>query len=157
MRVIKPPQPGFSVGPDEVILFAAGSIENGIADNWQARLEKALARFKRLVILNPRQDQWDASCTPNDPRVEKQIEWELDGIELSDIVVVYLDPNTKSAISLMELGIVSVASRKKVFVCCPENFWRYMNVKTVCKRFGIRLFNNEADWLKSIIEYINEM
>ena len=49
-----------------VRIFLAGSIENGLADNWQDRVAKELAeRYNGLdcnvIINNPRRGNWDSS------------------------------------------------------------------------------------------------
>jgi hypothetical protein len=51
----------------------------------------------------------------------------------------YLDPNTKSPISLLELGLH--ATSKKLYVVCPDGFWRKGNVEMVCSVYDIPLFN----------------
>lgn len=52
----------------------------------------------------------------------------------------YLDPNTKSPISLLELGLH--ANSKKLWVVCPDGFWRKGNVEVVCSLYDIPLFNS---------------
>lgn len=50
--IIKPPTP---LTFDKTIksIFLAGSIEMGMAENWQSTLEKELEDYK-VIILNPR-------------------------------------------------------------------------------------------------------
>ena len=55
----------------------------------------------------------------------------------------YLDPKTKSPISLMELGLQ--AGSKKLLVVCPDGFWRKGNVEVVCSIYDIPLFNSLDD------------
>jgi hypothetical protein len=55
-------------------------------------------------------------------------------------VFIYLDPNTKSPISLLELGLV--AERDTAVVCCPDGFWRKGNIEIVCERENIPLFDD---------------
>jgi len=47
----------------------------------------------------------------------------------------YFDPNTKSPISLLELGLH--ANSGKMIVCCPKGFWRKGNVDIVCERYDV--------------------
>ena len=47
----------------------------------------------------------------------------------------YLDPATKSPVSLLELGLH--ARSGKLIVCCPEGFWRKGNVDIVCQHHGV--------------------
>ena len=73
--------------------------------------------------------------------------WELDMLDAADIVVMYLAPDTKSPISLLELGLYARSGKLKVCcpdgfwrICCPEGFWRRGNVEMVCRRYQIPLF-----------------
>lgn len=51
------------------------------------------------------------------------------------VTAMYLDPQTKSPISLLELGLH--AYDDKLIVCCPEGFYRKGNVDIVCETYGI--------------------
>jgi hypothetical protein len=126
-------------------LFLAGSIEMGAAESWQDKFAKAMDRY-HITILNPRRDDWDASWEQSidNPQFNEQVNWELDNITRADFVVFYFDPNTKSPITLMELGWMAAlgktkgyCSTREVFVCCPPGFWRKGNVDIMCKRAGI--------------------
>lgn len=76
----------------------------------------------------------------HNPKFKEQVNWELDALSSADIVVFYFDPNTKSPITLMELGLAA-ASESNVIVCCPDGFWRKGNVEIICDRFDIPLCN----------------
>src|SRR5215510_12567556 len=79
--VRKPPAP-HDIPAGVRAVFLAGSIDQGAADDWQARLTAALVDLD-VVILNPRRDAWDASWRQsiNEPRFREQVEWELDGLQ----------------------------------------------------------------------------
>lgn len=142
--------------PNEVILdteyvniFLAGSIEMGVAEKWQEKVIAALSD-KPIRFLNPRRDDWDSSWSQdinNDEFVE-QVTWELDSLEMAQIVIMYFDPNTKSPISLLELGLH--AKEQKLVVLCPEGFWRKGNVDVVCEYYSI----NQVDTFDELIEFI---
>ena len=119
-----------------VRLFLAGSIEMGAAENWQDRLAKSLSDMDDLVILNPRRDDWDSSWeqTIENPQFFEQVAWELMALEASDVATIYFDPNTKSPITLLELGLF----HQKAVVYCPEGFWRKGNVDIVCRMYDVR-------------------
>src|SRR5688572_177940 len=104
-------------------LFLAGSIEMGLAEGWQERVESALADLD-VVILNPRRDDWDSSWKQSisDPQFRQQVEWELDGLERASLIAVYFVPDTKAPITLLELGLFARSGR--LVVCCPDGFWR---------------------------------
>jgi hypothetical protein len=132
--IYKPPvQPMVAKGPS---VFLAGSIEMGVAEDWQIKLTSALSHLP-ITIFNPRRDKWDASWGQDISNVEfkGQVEWELDQLERSDVIALFFDPDTKSPISLLELGLH--AKTNKLIVCCPTGFWRRGNVQIVCEKYGI--------------------
>lgn len=130
-------------------IFLAGSIDIGVAENWQAKVIEHFST-KDVNILNPRRKDWDASWEQslNSPNFYEQVSWELDMLEESDIIAMYFDPTSKSPISLLELGLY--ASSGKLIVCCPDGFWRKGNIDIVCTRFGIPVFTNYDTWLVEI-------
>lgn len=87
-------------------VFLAGSIEQDIASRWQSVMETMLSDTP-ITILNPRRDAWDASWEQSidSPHFREQVEWELTGMHHADLIAMYFDPNTKSPITLMELGL----------------------------------------------------
>ncbi|MNI74481.1 hypothetical protein D3C73_1305670 [compost metagenome] len=56
-------------------------------------------------------------------------------MEKVDVILLFLDANSKSPISIMELGLF--ADSGKLMVCCEDGFWKKGNVDIVCKRKGI--------------------
>ncbi len=139
--VSKPPYKYIVSGPSpHKKVFLAGSIEQGIAENWQEVIIKAFPF--NVDFLNPRRDHWDSSWEQdlNNPNFYEQVTWEMDMLNAADIIVMYFDPNTKSPISLLELGLHAEDGR--MLVCCPEGFWRKGNVDIVCQRYGIPCFTN---------------
>lgn len=121
---------------DKVSLFTAGSIEMGVAENWQEKLKKELSCIDSLLILNPRRDNWQADWLQDKsfPQFREQVTWELEAQEKSDINVMYFDPKTKSPITLLELGLFA---DHRLIVFCPQDFWRKGNVDLVCERYEI--------------------
>jgi hypothetical protein len=134
---------------DETAIFLGGSIEMGTAEDWQTRLVHEL-EGRNVVLLNPRREQWDASWEQsiNNPLFKEQVTWELDALDKADLVVFYFDPNTKSPITLMELGLI--ASYHNAIVCCPDGFWRKGNVEIVCERFEIELVHTFTELVAAI-------
>jgi hypothetical protein len=113
----------------------------GKAEDWQAELGDWLIT-KNYNIFNPRRKDWDSSWsqTYENPQFSQQVKWELNSLDKSDWVIMYLDPQTKSPISLLELGLF--ANSKKLLVVCPDGFWRKGNVEVVCSLYDIPLFNS---------------
>jgi len=65
----------------------------------------------------------------------------------------YFDPNTKSPITLLELGLFTVVDRvvkQKIIVCCPTGFWRKGNVDVVCRRYGIKQVPNFPSLVRQV-------
>jgi hypothetical protein len=141
MKHVKSPELYYNDNTNIGDVFLGGSIEMGLAEPWQERL---VNEFKDtdLRFLNPRRDDWDSSWVQeaSNPEFSQQVNWELDALEYSDLIVFYFDPNTKSPITLMELGLV--AGCGNVIVCCPDGFWRKGNVEIVCQRYDLTLVNN---------------
>ena len=122
-------------------VFLAGSIEMGVAEDWQTILQKEL-EDSNITIYNPRRDSWDSSWEQREtnPQFNHQVNWEMNKLESADIIFMYFSPETKSPISLLELGLH--ADNDKMIVCCPDGFWRKGNVEIVCSRHRIPLFNS---------------
>lgn len=148
MKIIKPPEK-INYDSNKKYLFLAGSIEMGVAENWQEKVEKKL-KETNWNILNPRRDDWDSSWeqTIENKQFREQVEWELKAQELCDIILMYFDKNTKSPISLLELGLF--AKTGKMMVVCPKGFWRKGNVDIVCARYGLKQFNSISEAINNI-------
>jgi len=130
--------PPKSITLDQPSVFLAGSIEMGKAEQWQQSVTKSLSDLP-ITVLNPRRLDWDPSlkqeidCKP----FKDQVDWELDYLEACDVIALYLQPGTRSPISLMELGLY--AESRKIIVCCPKGFWRKGNVDIICSRYDLKL------------------
>jgi hypothetical protein len=158
-KIYTPPTPIEEHDYINHMVFLAGSIEMDTAENWQTKIADELVKISDLTILNPRRANWDSSWKQSidEPKFLEQVNWELEGIEQADTVLFYFDPNTKSPITLMELGIVSqlIDDDKKVIVCCPEGFWRKGNVDIMCKRYGITQIPTFNAFMNVAIGYLN--
>ena len=150
MIEIKAPNHYYS-DDEHQILFLAGSIEMGKADNWQTRLVEALKKEKDLMILNPRRDDWDSTWVQeiDNPQFRQQVEWELKAQDDADLIVFVFDPNTKSPITLLELGLYANRA-EKILVYCPKGFWRKGNVDIVCRKYKIPMMVSEEDLILTI-------
>ena len=144
MQVIKPNSEN-QVTSYRPSIFLAGSIEMGLAEDWQVRIEKELEQYD-VTVFNPRRDDWDSSWTQeqSNPQFNAQVNWEMNRLEECDIMFMYFSPQTKSPISLLELGAYCNGHRE-VVVCCPDGFWRKGNVDIFCTRRNVPLFDNLED------------
>lgn len=137
------------------IIFLGGSIEMGSASEWQLELIERL-KNEDCIILNPRRKEWDSSWvqSKNNPKFVEQVNWELDGVEMSDIVLICLEPDTKAPVSLLEFGLCVTQQHQEVMVYCPEGYWRKGNVDIVAERYDARLFEDKEALIKKLIETI---
>ena len=128
-------------------IFLAGSIENGLAAYWQRGIVSKFSD-KEIIFLNPRRNNWNPSLENKITNTEfkEQVEWELDGLDACDLIIMVFDEKTSSPISLLELGLH--ARSNKMVVLCPNGFWRKDNVDIVCERYGVQQ-------VKSMEELIN--
>lgn len=146
--VLTPPQ---SLEGISRSIFLAGSIEMDKATLWQASVITQLDHLP-ITILNPRRADWDSNWKQDksSPPFREQVTWELDALELTDLIIMYLDPKTQSPISLLELGLF--AKSEKMIVCCPEGFWRKGNVDIVCERYNVIQVPSIPELVNYVIE-----
>jgi hypothetical protein len=133
-------------------IFLAGSIEMGTAENWQAKVANDLSDLDKVVLLNPRRDDWNPDWEQDisNPEFKEQVEWELEALERSNLIVFYFDPNTKSPITLLELGLYAAEYPSECIVCCPKGYWRRGNVEIVCQRYGVKFTNTYEEFITAI-------
>jgi len=134
--VVTPPAKLFDKPKHYKKIFLAGSIDMGKADDWQAKIVEAVKDTKKIII-NPRREDWDSSWEQSidNTKFKEQVEWELDGLEASDLIIMYLAPDTISPISMLEFGMY--ARSGKLVVYCPDGFWRKGNIDVVCERYDV--------------------
>lgn len=137
-------------------VFLAGTIDGGASENWQRKFYEELKKrcHDTVTVFNPRRDDW-----PDDgsDEVRNQIRWEHEHMDKADIIVMNLLPDSKSPISLMEIGMF--ADSGKLMVFCQEDFYRYDNVDMVCDRYDIPLYlTNDIDkMVGSFLHRVEEM
>lgn len=141
-------------------VFLAGSIggssDNVLTSDWQSII---VNKFKEsnITIFNPRRDEWDSSWKQEQKETmfNEQVNWEMNNLEDSDIIFMYLAPDTKAPISLLELGLNAASG--KMIVVCPDGFWRKGNVEIVCTRYNIPLFNTLEEGIGGLDTFIRKM
>lgn len=151
--ILEAPHPFLHIpGPS---VFLAGSIDNGLAVNWQDPLGKLFSK-KDITVLNPRRSDWDSGMTNASwhPAFRIQVEWELAAMDHADVILMYFGDGTLSPISLMELGLY--ASSGKLLVCCAQDYWRKGNVDIVCERYGVPTFSNLKEAGKEALKRLQE-
>lgn len=136
-------------------VFTAGSIEMGSAIHWQTRLVSFLQDLP-ITVCNPRRGHWDTTTTPRekDEAFNRQVQWELSALETVSVICFFFDKNTKSPVTMLELGLW--ARSGKVVVCCDSGFWKSGNVHITCRRYGIPFVERFEDMEKLIREKLYE-
>jgi len=154
-----------SVNTNSIKIFTAGTIDQCLVEPWA---DKVFEFFHNkypyinngITIINPRRTEWDSSWeqTYENPQFYQQVNWELNGLEQSNFIIINILPDSKSPITLLELGLF--AKSGNVLVCCPQGFYRKGNVDVVCERYGVPIYNNLEELLvelnKRIIKQINK-
>ena len=118
-------------------VFLAGTIDNGNSLNWQDKtiIELINLGVKDLEVYNPRREHWNSNPSKED--MEYQIKWEQDHLDKADVIAMVLLDDSKSPISLLEIGLY--AKTGKLIVFCTPNFYRWDNVHLTCKKYHIEL------------------
>ena len=121
-------------------VFLAGTIDNGNSLNWQDKtiIELTNLGINDIEIYNPRREHWNPNPSKED--MEYQIKWEQNHLDKADVIAMVLLDNSKSPISLLELGLY--AKSNKLIVFCTPNFYRWDNVRLTCEKYNIQLIES---------------
>ena len=121
-------------------VFLAGTIDNGDSLNWQDKTITELMNLgiENLEIYNPRREHWNQN--PSKEEMENQIVWEQEHLDKADIIAMVLLDDSKSPISLLELGLY--AKTEKLIVFCTPSFYRWDNVRLTCDKYKIELIQD---------------
>lgn len=152
---LKPSKLEYKKNKKRFDIFVAGSIENGKAEDWQTKFKESIMKMRpqhEVTLFNPRRENWDPTWNQKDnPELVQQIEWELDHLELADLIVMYIQPGTISPISLLELGLFAkevYRIEKQMIVLCPDGYFRQANVDVVCQYYDISIAKDMDDLIK---------
>ena len=72
--------------------------------------------------------------------MEYQIKWEQDYLDKANVIAMVLLDDSKSPISLLEMGLY--ANTDKLIVFCTPNFYRWDNVRLTCEKYHIELIQD---------------
>ena len=142
-------------------IFLGGTIEIGNSIDWQKTLTESLKEFD-VRILNPRRDDFDKSAEQSikNPYFKDQVNWELDGLDRADIIVMNLLKDSLSPISMMEIGLYT-KENKRMFICCPDGFWRKGNIEVIVDRYryseNLIIFNDYNNMVKKLKEVCKDV
>lgn len=157
MKTILPPQ---VITASDVSVFLAGTIDMGNSIDWQQKFINMANTEETLgdvIVFNPRRASWDHSWkqTIENVQFSEQVNWELDAMENADVILLFLEANSKSPISMMELGLF--ADSGKLMVCCEEGFWRKGNIDIVCQRKGIDQYQTFDELVAAVIAKLKKL
>ena len=163
ITLIKPDNESLPQPDSNISIMLGGTIEMGNSEDWQTEIynrlkniDDTLGFFDNIDVFNPRRDSWDSSWTQkqSNPQFNEQVNWELDSIEDSDIIFFNILPDSKSPITLMEIGLCK--HKKNVIICCPEGFYRKGNVDIVCSRYGMQQYTDIHSAFGALLTEINK-
>ena len=156
LKVYIPPKPILlKFNYDKPSIFLAGTIDMGNSINWQSEFINEFKDYD-INVFNPRRDDWDSSWKQsiNNPQFKEQVLWELNALEKADIIIYNFLPDSKSPITLFELGLMTKRLDKEIIVCCPDEFYRSGNVHIVCEKYNLNLVKSQENlfnFIKNII------
>lgn len=157
MKTILPPK---AISSSDVSLFLAGTIDMGNSIDWQQKfIDKANTEeaLDNVIVFNPRRASWDNSWaqTIENAQFSEQVNWELDAMEGADVILLFIEGNSKSPISMMELGLF--ADSGKLMVCCEEGFWRKGNIDIICQRKGIDQYKTFDELVTAVMTKLKKL
>ena len=154
VKVFYPPE--IITGSADVSVFLAGTIDMGDSYNWQEEvIDYIKGEYEQdgrtIYVYNPRRKDWDSSWRPSldDPEFYQQVRWELDCMDKSTFVVFNFLENSKSPVTMLELG--HIGGTGKAMVCCPKEFYRSGNVHIYCNRENIPLYLDLESLLNDLL------
>lgn len=140
-------------------IFLAGSIEMGVAWNWQETFVKKLEKHlesksmrylmnKELIVLNPRRPDWDDSWRQDirEANFFQQVEWELEFLDRAQYKIFYFAKDTLSPITLLELGTF----HENAHVCWEDGYKRQGNLQVYCHKKKIKTYKSIDDLIQKI-------
>ena len=133
----------YEVKPGDICMFLAGTIDNSESFDWQAELLEWLKDYqteKNVIVFNPRRKEWNKNAGKEE--LDEQIEWELEALSKCSYIIMNILGNSKSPITLLELGLFH--RNPGLYVFCPPEFYRYENVRVSCKKFGVKHFDDNS-------------
>ena len=139
---------------DNPKVFLGGTIDMGNSDDWQTSVIDQCKDYD-VDFYNPRRADWDSTWKQSidDENFNAQVRWELDHINECDVLVFVILADSKSPITLMEIGIAA-GLNQRVLICCEQGYWRRGNVEVMADYYSFELFDeieDLVDVLKNIL------
>lgn len=136
---------------------AASPWHEGVIKLFNEKIEAPGSMWCRPYIhfFNPRRDDWDASWKQEigNQQFKDQVFWELQRIDEADHVFFNFEENTKSPITLLELGYAIGLGKGLVIRVAPE-FWRKGNIDIIAILNG---YNTHSDMDSAVQELVADV
>ncbi len=128
MKVITAPE-YYSPKNNEVCVFLAGGITD--CDDWQQEVIyylKLISEDKtdRLVIFNPRRNKWPKNGDSEE--IRRQIHWEVDYINMSNIFSMYFTNTEKSDQPICFYELAKYLNKAYKIISYQEGFKRALDI-----------------------------
>jgi len=153
MKEIKSPD---NIGNPKHSVFLGGTIDMGNSKDWQKEIKEYFKKYSNLrkyTLLNPRRNDWDSSWIQSidNPQFREHVEWELNALENSDVRLFVFLPDSKSPITMLELGLFFNGFN---IVYCPNEFYKSGNIHIVCEKYHIPYYTDWDEFLKAILKFL---
>ena len=138
-----------------ITVFLAGTIDMGNSFDWQREFLNHHLEVDNLICFNPRRPDWNSEWKQSihNENFKAQVDWEMDHLIISDVIIFNFEENSKSPITLAELGLHVADKSKHILVRCPKGFYRKGNVDIICQRHNVPVYEDMSD-LYAILKYI---
>jgi len=114
-------------------IFLAGSMDHRQEHSWR---DEIIGEFGSHHIFDPTHAQHDDL---SNAELKHHIMWELEAMQQSDFILLNFLKDSKSPISLVELGLY--AQSGKLIVVCPQEFYKHNYVHILCEKYSTPIFN----------------
>ncbi|AUC15154.1 hypothetical protein BTO06_08385 [Tenacibaculum sp. SZ-18] len=128
---------------DETCCFLAGSIDFKESTSWRDLVVSGSS--KNTIFFDPTREDHDVL---GNQEMVCHIQWELEALELADMIILNFLPDAKSPISLVELGLYRKSN--KLIVRCPKEFFQYRYVSTICDKYNTPIYHNFEEVFKYV-------
>jgi hypothetical protein len=138
-----------------ITVFLAGTIDMGNSVDWQHEFLKVYREVDNLLMFNPRRPDWNSDWEQviTNANFKAQVDWEMDYLIYADVIVFNFEENSKSPITLAELGLHVADKSKHILVRCPKGFYRKGNVDIICQRHNVPVYETMDD-IHAVLKYI---
>lgn len=165
VRVFYPPHCPDPTDVPDASIFLAGTIDMGASVDWQQQVIHALNSHPSLSklhihVYNPRRLDWNNEWKQSIDSTEfkEQVDWELDALMSCPVLAFNILSESKSPITLMELGLCAGA-RSDCATCmilrCEPGFWRKGNVDILAQRYAIPQILDMESWMDALVQKLH--